>query len=232
MSLEDFAKKFKIQKDNMSEEEKMPREPSREMKMTFMQFYTLSEMTTPIDPYDFRLNDDKHNIEEYHHFNTSNLQSLDNLNADTEVLYQKPEDDEASFIVALNHKKKSVAFYCGYDTYKNNGLNVVQVFAIWRDPGANETLGLPKSVFFDLLIPNHDVVISDDNETMKMIARWKSWTKEALRQHMFLYFYDGKKFQIETDPEALMSKAWGKDKGGVYGGISKHSDLDGKSFNL
>lgn len=222
-----FIENFKQSMDKFENlpphERKLFNERVREKKLTFMQFY---EMTSAIGPVDFDYNNMKYNESQYEYFLNAPTTTLKRISATVDLLQDEGE------IVALDHKLKMIVFYMQFSVISNNGLKIIGVTSIWRSSASHDTLGLPKQIYFDLLVDTYDGVISDDEQTRRMIERWKTWMQQALEQNLYLYYYDGHVFHKETEVKTLMDKAWGHGKHDVRGVISKRSDLDGKSFNL
>jgi hypothetical protein len=203
-------------------------ENAREMKLTFMQFYKLSEMTEIAAPEHFGFSNDADNAKRYIDFNDENLMLMGDLSSDVRLLYS-PDDKR---IIALDDKRKRVVLYMNYVLWKNNNLTVAQNIAVWREFTSTATRNIPKSMFFDFLADKYDAVMSDDLETPRMIERWKSWIQDAIHNNMHLYSFSDGKIKKETDWEQMYKDVWGTGKKDIYGLISKHSNLDGKSFKL
>ncbi len=138
-------------------------------------------------------------------------------------LIREPENGYELLIALLDHESKSVLYSNTIESvdidFQRDGKPVRQIL-IWRDietNGGDDSRGLVEAVFFDFLIDQYSIVVSDSEQTREGRRMWRKLISLAISNGMEAGMIDKKehKYDLISDRESLNVAAkwlWGEDK--------------------
>jgi hypothetical protein len=149
----------------------------------------------------FYLNDYDKNKEAYRKLNNDKYKAFVKQLADQADLFKK---DTKYF--CLDRKLERITYYVRYKVNRNKTLgDFVWQSLVWADPVSEKYLqNLPADVFFDIILPKTDTIITDSEQTFHGKRFWQRRISDAFNKKLNVYFYDfkyNKLIKIENEVE-------------------------------
>lgn len=129
-------------------------------------------------------------------FSTMHKKHLFDLGKYTHVFKIYNNNDE--YYIAIDSHDMKIVYYMSYNftSVPILGMAVNQSF-VWLDKDYPHTKGLPKKMFFDYLLKEHNIVITDSIQTWDGRDFWLRRLLEAFQKHLHVYYIDLSKNHIE-----------------------------------
>jgi hypothetical protein len=127
---------------------------------------------------------------------TAHKEHLFDVNKNTHVF--KIHTDNEEIYVAIDSIDMKIVYYMSYEFDKHRllGLFVNQSF-VWVDKTYPNAKGLPKKIFFDYLLKEHNIVITDSIQTWDGRDFWLRRLLDAFQKHLYVYYIDLESDHIE-----------------------------------
>lgn len=132
--------------------------------------------------------------------------------SDDIVLYALPDK-----FVAIDLKKERLLYLVQYVKKRIFGKEGITQIQVWRDKTAPETKGLAEKIFFELLFPMADCIVTDRQQTSYGRAFWELRIYEAFGKGLPVYLLDQnehtqKRLSTSEEFDQLGDTWWGEHK--------------------